>query len=120
MMKKARTRFLILECHPKRINHELLSHPPVHGPADHFPLVEIECDRERQPSLTSGDIGDVGDPSAVWRGHCKLPCQNVLRDWMSMARVCRGLELPFVSGDNPVRTHQLGDSVLPAGQPSGL
>lgn len=57
---------------------QVIRHAVAEAVAQHLPSLESQHDRQVQPALTSGDVGDVADPGRRRAGHVEPPVQQVL------------------------------------------
>jgi len=90
---------------------QLGAHMVAHGPADDLAGRQVEDGSQIQPSLTSRDVSDVGQPNAVLCQCDELVLQQVRSDGQMVAAVSRAwLEPATGERANTVTTHQPHDA----------
>src|SRR6266545_4282470 len=92
--------------HAQGIDHQLLGHPLAHRPADDLAGVEIKHDRQIQPTLARGDIGNVRSPHLIRTLGFKVLVEPVRCHRQRVLRVGRRLETPLVPAAQSVLPHQ--------------
>src|SRR5208282_3204472 len=88
------------------VDHQLLGHPLAHRPADDLPRVQIENDRQVQPTLARGDIRQVGGPHLIRALRLEVLVEPVRRHRQGVLGVRGRLEPPLVPAVQPVLPHQ--------------
>lgn len=104
--------------HGQCIDHDVRRHPRLQGPADDFPVEQIENDGQVEPAFRCPDVGQVGCPDLVRRCRREVPVQPIRRHRQAVLRVRRRLEAPLVPGTDTVLAHEAFDTLLARRQAS--
>ena len=90
-----------------------LRHALTYRIADQFTGKNILDASEVEPSLVSGDVGDVGHLGFVWAGRREGLIEQIFRDWQVVIRVRRRLEIPLLLAAQAKLAPQTRDAVAP-------
>ena len=91
--------------HGQGRHHQLLGDPFRHGPADHGSGIEVQHDRQIQPTFACPQVGDVGHPLLVGTRGGEVLLQPVGCHRQAMLRVRGRLEAPRRSRPKPQGPH---------------
>jgi hypothetical protein len=99
--------------HIQRTDRQIAFHPVADGAANDTAGIQVEYDREIQPTFPCPDVGDITSPLLVRGIRREILIQQIRRDIEGVIAVRR--DFRFTSSDNldPVLTHQTADSAMP-------
>src|SRR5690606_13862733 len=88
------------------VEHQIAIDAAPHGPAHHGAGKEVQHHGQIQPSLMGADVGDVGHPRLIGRGHVELLLQEVLCHQAGAPASVTRPTLVTRLGAQPVLAHQ--------------